>query len=101
MWRLDNAELIDNDEYGIPSQSRGGVLDVKKIIIGAVVAIGSSVGAAQPALAVPSATPQQCAQAQAAVGRLQHLADSATDPAMKRAYTNMVKGQQIALSYYC
>ena len=74
---------------------------MKKIIIGAVAVIGISLGTVQPALAASSSTPQQCAQAQAAVNKLRGLADSSTNPAMKQAYTNMVTGQKAALRYYC
>jgi hypothetical protein len=58
---------------------------VRKIIIGAVVAIGISLGTVQPALAASSST-SQCTQAQGAVKTLQGLADNAKDPKKKQAY---------------
>ena len=73
---------------------------MKKIIIGAVVAIGISLATVQPALAASSST-SQCTQARDAVTRLQGLADNAKDPAMKQAYTNMATGARAALVYYC
>jgi hypothetical protein len=71
---------------------------VKKIIIGAMVAAGISLGVAQPAMAATAST--QCQQAQASITKLQALAASSPEP-YKTAYTNMALGAQTAANYYC
>lgn len=73
---------------------------MKKIVIGAMVAAGITLGTVQPAIAAASAPSSQCAQAQASILKLKALAANNPEP-YKTAYNNMALGAQTAANYYC